>query len=281
MNLYTLQRELMRLRLLPRTDNWQDIKSVFVISTGRTGTKFLARFFNCFNKVYAVHEPRPDFLKTAVKTAVNPVAPDKLAAHISYFRSALLRDVRRRQKNIYLECNNRLFSLIPSIRKIFPHSKIIHIIRDGRDYVRSGMARKWYTAADRDPRLKAACFPDDPYCRLWDTMSKFEKICWRWQKKDSFIYNSLRDISDAILVKFEDIFTKPYTGLYRICRFIGLEENKIKVIIDRETGRKAHATSNNPFPAWQYWDEKYRKQFDTICAQHMRLYGYYQAAVYH
>ncbi|MFB6357344.1 MAG: hypothetical protein ABEJ65_12625, partial [bacterium] len=88
-------------------------------------------------------------------------------------RQVLLREIPG--EIIYLEANNRFFSLISELREIFGDLKIVHIIRDGRDYVRSGLSRpgNWHWYDDNDPwanrglRLKATMFPDDPYHDEW------------------------------------------------------------------------------------------------------------------
>ena len=106
---------------------------------------------------------------------------------------------------------------------IFNNFKIVHIIRDGRDYLRSGMGRIWYTKEDDDPRMKATYFPNDPYYDKWNEMSRFEKICWRWQKKDGFIYDQVEEMDNAITVKFEDIFKDDnFTGVHRIIKYLDL-----------------------------------------------------------
>ena len=46
---------------IPTNNDWDDMESVFFVSTGRTGTKFFARFFStAYDNVLAYHEPTPD-----------------------------------------------------------------------------------------------------------------------------------------------------------------------------------------------------------------------------
>lgn len=47
-----------------RNRSWEEIKVNFIVSTGRTGTQFLTRFFrNLSSQIDSCHEPDPDFLK--------------------------------------------------------------------------------------------------------------------------------------------------------------------------------------------------------------------------
>lgn len=50
--------------LFKRLD-WEDIQVSFIISTGRTGTKFLSDIFNRASNTTSLHEPMPSFLELA------------------------------------------------------------------------------------------------------------------------------------------------------------------------------------------------------------------------
>ncbi len=261
------------LHLLPK-QNWSDIDKYFIISTGRTGTQFLARFFNEFKSVYSVHEPKPDFVKLGVDYAYGQVDKSKAVKKIERGRRAICKDVKRHGKDMYVESNNRVFSLIGALDEVFDDYKIIHIVRDGRDYVRSGMSRDWwYTDKDWNPRMKASEFKDDPYRDKWEDMSRFEKICWRWQKKDGIIYESLIDKDNFIRLKFEDIFKdEDYAGIYEMGEYIGLENEEIKKNIEKMMDRKINATKEYEIDKWPEWTEEMIETFEEIAGDHMKKY---------
>lgn len=50
--------------------DWEEIRQIFIISTGRTGTKFLAKLLNNYSSVFSVHEPRPHFLRLGYNYAI-------------------------------------------------------------------------------------------------------------------------------------------------------------------------------------------------------------------
>ena len=76
------------------------------------------------------------------------------------------------------------------------------------------MSRKWYKKGDGS-RLKATDFPNDEYYNQWAQMSRFEKICWRWQKKDNFIYEDLKIVENYIRIKFREIFNSKNHNIVR------------------------------------------------------------------
>lgn len=78
----------------------------------------------------------------------------------------------------YIESNNRLYSFINPLREIQPNAKFIHVVRDGREVVRSDMSRNFCTDMYKRYRIAASYFPNDPYYNSLDQMDRFEKICW-------------------------------------------------------------------------------------------------------
>ena len=273
---YKVDRLRMRLGLL-NSQEWSKVNKTFIVSTGRTGTKFFARFLNKLDNVYAKHEPKPDFLNLAIDYVRNRVKERKVINTIEKNRRALAKDVKRKEAEFYVESNNRFFSLLDFLDDIFNNFKIVHIIRDGRDYVRSGMGRIWYTKEDTDPRMKASYFPNDPYYDKWDEMSRFEKICWRWQKKDGFILDSIEDMSNVITVKFADIFKdKKHSGLYQICDYIGLDKSEVRKIVKEMMNRKVNSTKEYAISKWTEWDIRKKRQFDEIAGDHMENYYDYE-----
>ena len=273
---YEIDRLKMHLRLIQPVD-WKNINKYFIISTGRTGTKFLAKFFNEIGKSIAVHEPNPDFLKLAINYAQKKVNKEKTKEKLDLYRRPLARKIKRSPFNTYIESNNRLFSLIEPLTDVFENFKIIHIVRDGRDYVRSGMSRDWYTPNDDELRLKSSMFPDDPYFNVWNKMNRFEKICWRWQKKDNFIYEDLKTVENSIRIKFRDIFnSKDHNGLFKIADYIGISKTETSKMIDEMINKKVNNNKQYEIPRWPEWSKNKRKKFNQIAGKHMNKYFDYK-----
>ena len=267
-----------------RKVSWKGIKVIFIVSTGRTGTRFLARFFRSLSpKIDSRHEPDPDFLKLGVNYARGLVSSERAVNAIAERRLWICDELRKNNKNIYIESNNRYFSLIPLLWEIFPDAKIIHIVRDGRDVVRSTMNRDFYTPRDgiyfrKKMRLQATEFPYDAYCSRWETMSQFEKVSWHWVRKDSFIHQTVKDDKRAITVKFEDIFNKEsgYQRLWEMVDFmdIGIDKQIFQKQCVLSMDKKLNVSKKEEFPRWQDWSFEQRKQFLDIAGEYMKVYQY-------
>jgi len=266
---------LVKCGLFPHQD-WNGILKVFIVSTGRTGTKFFAHFFNSFPGVYSVHEPYPSFLKLGIDYAQKHAGFDEAVRIINRGRQVLCHQTKRKQATIYIESNNRIFSLLRPIRNIFPDAKIVYIVRDGRDYVRSGMSRPWYSDSDSILRLRADMFSNDLYAKRWKQMTRFEKIVWRWYKKNEFLFRDVRHFDNAIKVRFEDIFIDPnHQGLFQITRFIGLSDEETRQRLDVFKDRINH-TPKYIIPKWTSWDSNMKHAFDRIAAEGMKLHYNYE-----
>lgn len=276
---YEFDRVLQNCELLPSQD-WSSIDSCFIISTGRTGTKFLAKLFDQFDEIFSVHEPEPEFLRLGIKYAKEKYNFVKIKKEIDMNRRAWCKKVKREGCKTYIESNNRLFSLMNPLINIFDSPKIIHIVRDGRDYVRSGMSRHYggyYSERDINPRLQANYFPDDPYYDEWKKMSQFEKICWLWQKKDGFILNDVENYDNAITVKFEDIFIKDgYPGILKMAKFLGFGKKKLKSEFVEMQSNKINKSKEYKIPKWEEWNQNMLKKFDEIAGEHMKNYYNYE-----
>ncbi len=264
--------------------SWDGIKPIFIVSTGRTGTRSLDVFFSSIlPKVYSCHEPDPDFLKLGVDYARGKVSKDRAVKTIKERRLWICDYLNKNNKTVYIEANNRYFSLIPALWQAFPDAKIIHITRDARDVVRSTMTRGFYTPSDgiyyrKNLRMQATDFANDPYYDKWQSMDQFQKAVWHWVKKDSFIHKDLKDDKRSIRIKFEDIFDKEngYQGLWQMVKFmdIGIGERTFQKQCRLTMEKKFNINRKEYYPNWLEWSLEQRKQFCDIAGQHMKLCGY-------
>jgi hypothetical protein len=91
---------------------------------------------------------------------------------------------------------------IPTILNSFSDAKIICVLRDGRDVVRSLLETPW--AIPNNPR-------------------RLRLFCIRWTDaaEQTIYYQKLLSPDQFMTVKFEDILRQPRTELEKICGFLG------------------------------------------------------------
>jgi hypothetical protein len=271
-----LDKILYKLKILPN-EQWTGIQTFFIVSTGRTGTKFLANFYNNFDRVFTVHEPYPDFRSISPKYIVNEIPHSVAVKKFDYGRRLIAKKVKQNNCNKYIESNSRLSYLIPVIRDVIDDPKFIHIVRDGRNYLRSAMSRPYgplFSKNDKNLKITAKDFPEDPFYREWDNMDVFEKISWYWVKKDSLIIKELKE-NDSITIKYEDIFKKNFEGIIRLSKFIGVNIDKTIELMKKKKSYRINKSDEYKIPHWTRWSEDKISTFNKIAYNHMKKYDYY------
>lgn len=271
--------------------DWAGLRAGFFVSTGRTGTDFLARFFAAARAgVASRHQPEPDLYDIGMDYALGRIDDNEAAKMIAYSRAYVARELKRNGIDYFIESNNNLGYVIPLLRRVYPDYRIVHIVRDGRAYVRSAYSRRAphkyikgetaliLTPEDIRERLRADKFPEDPYFSRWEGMSRFERLCWLWTKMDGMIQDAMKNEPRALVVKFEDIFDKDadYPGMHQIIDFLGLRD-RIQLSPEELRGimaRPANESREFVLPHWRDWTPEQSGQFKSIAGAHMSRCGY-------
>ncbi len=272
---------------LGETD-WSDIEATFIISTGRTGTAFLAKFFrDNFRGVDARHEPRPDMFDLGISYLLKKTSFSDAVTQFRHHRRYICYEVHKGKNDHYIECNNNLSYLIPVIQELYGDRRFVYIIRDGRDFVRSVYSRTAVkngqhvlVMTDDDPRrrLAATDFEGDAYRDKWGDMSRVERISWYWVKVNQIILDSLKNETNALTIKFEDIFDKAkgYEGMWKIIEYLRLMDRLRVSQEDLEMRMEERMNRNREYAlgAWIDWSDEHKEQFAEIAGELMERFGY-------
>lgn len=288
-----------------------------VTSLGRTGTKFFAECFeNIISGVTSYHEPdiihlapsRGDTIQKLVSTVSNvgyynllikksigkwsviEISDKRISGQITDEAAArrLFRQrknfIESQESNVYFESNDGFYGLIDILPDIFDKQRVVYIIRDGRDWIRSKM--DWAEMYNKGcikrmlghTWLTARNFRDDDYYSSWSEMNRFERLCWAWEKLNRKALATLSGNPHAKMYKFEHIFKGEdrYNKLEELIEFLfdhpGLNiGNAYKSHEWLE--RKIHKSSRQ-FPAWTDWTSEQKNTFITICGSLMEDLDY-------
>lgn len=265
---------LSKLRIFSKQDKLSGLQIVFIISTGRTGTEAISKYFKeNFAQVLSVHEPGPDFLHLGNKVyqKEGSLTSTKIFERIYFLRYLILKIAQFKNKKYYIESNNRLFSLVPYLKIAFPKAKFIYITRNGANIVRSGVSRDFFTEDERYPKI----YPkkENPYYQDWKNFSSFEKTCWWWQEKDSIVYNSIISDEQSLIIKFEDLFKNEsfHYNLKKILDFINIDYKSIE---SYPAPTKSNGTIVYKMDPFSKWPLERKKEFNKICGKHQEELGY-------
>ena len=281
----------------------------FVVSGGRTGTSYINDFINRkFRDVRSFHEPdnidsfRPGYLRNMAQEFGDPLflfkkvfgqwglknlSNQRLAGKITDTEAAekLYHNrhnfVEQSDARIFVETSYNYNGLLDIIPTVFQDYRIVFIIRDPRDWVRSHMnVREWYYYSNPNTilgtRLSAEMVGDEPYASRWQGFSRFEKLCWAWNYLNVNAVRMLREVHQSMVIRFEDLFDKSNDGetLRQTIEFITRMESSPEIDYRQELSRTVGPSAEYTFPRWPDWDADMAMQLETICGEFMEEMGY-------
>lgn len=251
--------------------------SLFILSTGRTGTQFLARFFESLG-IEAHHEPGPFWLREASNAVVS--------GQLSVARARTL--VERARANLltsdapYVEASCLVYGLAEPLLEVIDTAIVAHVVRDPKTYIRSGMNWGVYRPGGRPLNLL-------PFRRLappqftpwslservsWARKDQFERLCWAWTAMNAHMRRTTESTDRGATVRFEDIFDAEngYPGLVQLSRMIGVEPTDEALNAFAE--RPVNAATKGKFPRWSDWTEEQREMVRNLCGEEAAHHGY-------
>ena len=278
---------------------------VFLISAGRTGTRFLGhKLGDIIDNAYSVHEPDvltprkgyqfPEKLKTfgfyhlvlgkiLGKTGIRNLSQRYVAGKISLqeIEKAI---VKHRQKyynqikeDLIIESYSGWYGCIPAIQNLYKNYKIIIITRDPKDWVTSNMnwgtlfgKRDWVSKLGLG-RLNPKMVNDKEYINKWKQFSRFEKICWTYKTQYEIMLHYSQGDPNTKIIKFEDIFysNSKYDTLNELLSFLtSFPDKQFDYSVPFNIlNKKVHKNIFYEFPEYKYWDVQFKKKFHKICKE--------------
>jgi glycosyltransferase involved in cell wall biosynthesis/DNA-binding SARP family transcriptional activator len=246
----------------------------FVLSTGRSGTKTIAKRLSELRDCLCLHEPAPQLILESSAYRYGRIENEKLRQLLLQTRQPVVNG------KVYGESNQTLALIVPVLAKSFPKAKFIWLIRNGLDVVSSIFSRQWYTGHsanhDRyedcpplekawiDGRIRGDLCGDVPFVK-WKKMNPFARCCWYWAYVNRTIENDLSDhcrVGSHKRLKLEEL----YQSLPEIPAWLGLDQT-----LRQKSGR--HNRAHYTLYPWQKWSIEERKTFLYWCGPLMdRLY---------
>jgi hypothetical protein len=293
--------------------------TIIITSLGRTGTKFFQLLFQgLVRDGTSLHEP--DYLnfgqyrelnkrirrvieqvqesgvsnlmikKALGKWSLIELSDARMRGRLGYaeaVRRALDQRrefVRSRPGSVYIESSSAYYGLIDVLTEIYERHRVVYIIRDGRDWVRSKMNFGKMYKKGRIRGTVSYTWPtaleigSDPYQSQWEAMSRFERICWAWAKLNGYALKTVSRNPGARVFRFEDIFNaqgndQHLAELIRYAVALPGVEAVAGFALDGWLDRQVH-TSDGPFPSWEQWSTGQKQRFRTICGPLMAELGY-------
>jgi len=159
--------------------------SIWTITTGRSGSRWLADTLDQLEGVTAIHEPEPRLFAANRAAAEGAVCDD------------LLRSMRPNVgEALYVETSPFTAHLVPAISRVFPGARFIHLHRCPRAFVSSALSL-WFPPED-------SWWPNTiPFEEPW------QRMVWWWAEVNRI---GLECPGDVFRVKSEDLWNGSSLG---------------------------------------------------------------------
>jgi hypothetical protein len=250
---------------------------LFVLAQGRSGTAFLSELLAGAPRTLIRHEAPGDAqILSLSRYGRSERAVDALLS--KRFESLLPRDPRI---EVYGEVNSFLRYNADWLRRRFD-PVLLHVVRDGRAFVRSAWEREVLTSHQR--QLPIVPTDDDPFAEAWPGMSRFERICWIWQHTNEMLGASVERHA-----RLEDLLASHAAFRAALLEPLGLEipEEVWRAAVKRPKNtssgfrwrRWAASALGRPgpgerLPHWTRWPAEQEERFWRICGKTMERFGY-------
>ena len=169
------------------------------------------------------------------------------------------------ETNIFLEQSPENILIADKIIEMFPDTKIIHMIRDGREVVSSMLKSGFKSPWSKDFQLA---------CETWN---HFVKKGYEFSQKYP---------ENIINVYQKDLVYDTENAVKRVFEFLDLEyeENTVKYLQTKRVNSSYGNDKKNNFktakdpsllkkPQWEKWSNREKKQFDKIAGKTMKEIG--------
>jgi len=224
-------------------------RPVFVVGSGRNGTRSVFRMLRGNARIEAHHEYRCENIqKISCLYSMGLLDKDEALPQVrEHYHSAL----NYCEKNIWLDSSNKASWIIPLLKEVFPASTFIHIARDPRRVVssyyyklreemyddKSVMAlgnwidkgkpqedappieKKYWWKLELDESRRVS---SSEYQR-----SRFERCCLHWTSVTKEIARAFTEIPESshLTIRLEDLVSNDNT-MYLLLDFLGLEYSR-------------------------------------------------------
>ncbi len=230
---------------------------LIITGTGRSGTKTMARLFG------GRHEFRADYLLDRYFSKADPHSDP--FAKIEKRIEAVLDLHQGIDPKTFVDSSNLYIHFIDAVSILNPSAKFILCVRNGKDFVRSALSRKWHEMRT----FGTVPQRDDPYFKKWEGMNPLQRSAWIWAYRNTKALKELGRVREKqkLIVRIEDI-GKDKT-LAELEEFTGI------IITDRTIAGKRHnANPSFDLPSAEEWAKEVNIRFDEIAGEMMRFFGY-------
>ncbi|WP_200239809.1 sulfotransferase [Thiohalocapsa halophila] len=248
---------------------------VFLVSTGRTGTRFLAEVFAKYGRAVASHHTttftRPlNILNNLVALGVLPRAlPNAWADRLLIPRISTAQDR-------WIECNPYYAGSVALLRRRFPGAYFVMVVRHPQAFCNSHLRWERQRLASRIanqliPAWAPISFHEQLLGLMQNENQRIRYYAKVWSTRNEIILNGLSDHRRSRILRFEDIFDRDMGGQAITNLFDWLRLPVVSYPINIAPGDKPNRTVS---ASHIEWNDRRRQLIYRHCGSLMLRLGY-------
>jgi len=250
---------------------------LFVLSTGRSGTQTLAALLGQSPSVAAVHEPRPYLYALSRRAYESTPTSESEAPFAEAFLSLRGERIGRAHARgrTYAETSPQLTFLAAAIASALPAARFLHVVRDPRHVVRSGMRRDWYAghAADATRIVPVPGRGAEQGTPIdWAAATPFEKNVWLWAETNRWILEHAPS-ERTTLLRAEALLAAEPAALEALFGAAGSSvpaSTRVQAVLRK----RYNAQRSGDFPPFAQWSDDQREALVRIAGPVAHRLGY-------
>lgn len=262
-------------------DMYQNHAPVFVLTTGRSGSKLVHVLFSECRDAESYHEALPTLQYFSNFAYHNQERHEVLEAMIQSARMEIILKAHNEGK-VFVESNQCLTFFAHAIKRLYKNAKFIHLIRHPGDFITSAIRKGWHANDTiwESGRVRAVNKKD------WDSLSHEEKLAWVWWKTNEFIEKFFSGLTntDKMVIRFEDLIAKKevlntlfeFAGVHDIPgtdRLRGLQEKKINML-EIHPDEPENMKRDVDYPEYSKWTKELKQQIKPMLEPLSHHYKY-------
>jgi hypothetical protein len=260
---------------------YNEYSPVFVLSTGRCGSKFICNLLGLSPEVAAHHEPEPILQYFSNYAYHHQNDGEILTGMIHAARMELvLRDYN--ENKIYVESNQCLTFFAYALSNLYPRSKFVHLIRHPGDFVASAVKKGWHLNDSIWEAGRVRMAGHD----AWTRLTHIEKLSWTWHTTNEYITRFGTDLEQGRFAAYriEDILSDEQPAR-SLMAFTGIKNEVMSESINTLRNKKINELeihANEPpnmkkqavFPVYREWPQEMKDGLAVYTKELPRTFGY-------
>lgn len=252
-------------------------KRIYILSTGRTGTNFLAQVLN--DNIDDFNIGHQQIGSRAINIFANLPFENDIYLYLLYKLFNFFNRGVPPKSTIDPLLSVALYKLI-KFNKIKTNIKIVHLVRSPEDFVTSFL--NWKDQSWKRKYILHFLLPfwnpvplfHGVSFKRWVLMTKFENFCWVWTFKNT-MFDDLQCLQkkNYHFLKIEDLIQSQNKKDYlkSLLKFCGVKPpKKLKL----NTDIKVNRSKGNKFPKYKDWSDRYRFLLSEYCKDLKIKYDY-------